>query len=212
MKAILTITIASIFVLGASVALAERVPARTPIGAPDDSADSDYDYDDGIGGGGHEPIDFGYAPRRVKIKKLAVAGSGCKNRPKAKLLGNQLLQLNLGRLEAASGPYIPRSDFREFCQVAMTLDYPAGWTYAVKVAETKIQGYLERGVKGSAGLVTYFQGERATSQTSVDLRGPTAINHTIAGPLHDTDFAPCGESRAINIKQQVMVRGSRRAF
>ncbi|MFI9271043.1 DUF4360 domain-containing protein [Kitasatospora sp. NPDC052896] len=111
---------------------------------------------------------------------------------------NYLAQVGVGALP---------TDFRKNCQLDVQVNAPQGFTYAVAEADYRGYASLASGATGVERANYYFQGQPQTATAS----------HSFAGPLDDdwqaTDttgvaslvFAPCGETRNLNINTQLIV-------
>ncbi|WP_042432347.1 DUF4360 domain-containing protein [Streptacidiphilus anmyonensis] len=99
------------------------------------------------------------------------------------------------------------TDFRKNCQLTVQINAPQGFTYAIAEADYRGYAYLAPGASGIETANYYFQGQAQTG----------SLSHTFNGALSDdwqaTDtasvaslvWAPCGETRDLNINTQLLV-------
>lgn len=151
-------------------------------------------------------------PAYVRIRGLSWAGSGC---PAGSVASNVSADLKAFTLlfdnyVAQVGPGIPLGESRKNCQIAVDLDFPAGWSYTVMTVDYRGYGSLESGVRGEEASAYYFQGSSATGRLTTALIGPTARDYQIRDTLGISAFvwSPCGLQRALNINSQVRLTSS----
>lgn len=98
-------------------------------------------------------------------------------------------------------------DFRKNCQLNVLVHIPQGFTFAIASADYRGRARLEAGASALQRTNYYFQGSADN----------TFVDHTFAGPLFSgwatTDqtpvtelvFAPCGETRNVNVNTELRV-------
>jgi len=153
-------------------------------------------------------------PPYVRIRNVSYAGSGC---PAGTVYGNlgslyRGLKIEFDGFVAEAGSGVPLSASRKNCQISISLDVPAGWSFAVASVEYK--GYVSlssSSLSAEQKSSYYFAGSAATASLSTSVRGPIARNYTIRDTLAISNqlWSPCGANRALNLNAQVRVAGSR---
>jgi hypothetical protein len=106
---------------------------------------------------------------------------------------------------AKSGGGASALEARKNCQINVVVHVPQGFTYAIAEAEYRGFAHIESGASALEQANYYFTGTAPTAR----------VRHTIPGPFHGvwrvTDtaevaelvFAPCGESRNLNINAEL---------
>jgi len=149
------------------------------------------------------------APENVEVRGFAYNGSGCPLGTVAWYIPDDRRALTLifgQNFTAQASPLTAPSDARKFCQLAIDLDFPAGYSYSVISADYRGFAELEDAVVGTQTSLYYFSG----------FTGPRFRSRYV-GPFSDSYFrrdtlgieaavwSPCGASRPLNISTQVAV-------
>jgi hypothetical protein len=146
---------------------------------------------------------------RIVIDVVTVNGSGCPagTAAIATASDNTSFTVTYSDYLAQVGVGASPTDFRKNCQLNLRVQVPQGFTYAIAQADYRGFASLAGGATGLERANYYFAG---TSPT-------TSISHPFSGPLGDdwqttdkTDvaalvFAPCGESRNLNVNTELRV-------
>ena len=146
---------------------------------------------------------------RITIDVLTVNGSGCPagTAAVAPSADNTAFTVTYSDYLAQIGVGAKPTDFRKNCQLAIRVNVPQGFTFAIAQADYRGFASLAAGATGLERANYYFQ---ATSPTAY-------VNHTFSGPFSDdwqtTDstpvaslvYAPCGEQRNLNINTELRV-------
>lgn len=152
------------------------------------------------------------APEYVRVRSISYAGSGC---PAGSVALNispdrRAFMLMFDQYVAEVGPGVPFNQRRKNCQINLDLDYPSGWSYAVRAMNHHGYVSLERGIRASQKVSLYFQGSAQTATLSSTLNGPLDQDYQIRDVLglNSQVWSPCGSQRALNINTQIMVTNS----
>jgi hypothetical protein len=146
---------------------------------------------------------------RITIDVLTVNGSGCPAGTAAVAPSgdNTAFTVTYSNFLAQIGVGAKPTDFRKNCQLAIRVNVPSGFTYAIAQADYRGFASLANGATGLERANYYFQ---ATTPTAY-------VNHNFTGPFSDnwqttdrTDsaslvYAPCGEQRNLNINTELRV-------
>jgi hypothetical protein len=99
---------------------------------------------------------------QVEIQYVTYGGTGCPERTVQGLLSNDrtTLTLSFDAYTVQSGPDIPASERRKFCQLQLKLRYPGGFQYSIFGADYRGYASLESGVTGTAQSTYYFSGQQ----------------------------------------------------
>jgi hypothetical protein len=148
-------------------------------------------------------------PGPVTVKVMTVNGSGCPAgtasvRPTADNTGFTVVYSDF--VASAGGRAAP-TDFRKNCQLAVLIDVPQGFTYAIAKAEYSGGINLAPGATSLEKSTYYFQGSAdevsATHAYSGGMRGRWyAVD---AAEASEMVWAPCGVQRVLNINSELRV-------
>ncbi len=146
---------------------------------------------------------------RVAIDVMTVNGSGCPAGTATVTMApdNTAFQVRYDAFLAQVGGAAQPTDVRKNCQIALLVDVPQGFTYAIARAEYRGTARLARGATGLEQAAYYFQGESETAYV------PHAFSGPMSGGWRTTDtvdaaslvFAPCGAARVLNINAELRV-------
>jgi hypothetical protein len=146
---------------------------------------------------------------QIVINLVTVNGSGCPAGTAAVAVApdNTAFTVTYSAYMAMVGVGALPTDLRKNCQLALRVQVPGGFTYAIAQTDYRGFGYLESGATAVQRANYYFQGQSPT----------TFISHPYTGPLDDnwqnTDnvdlaamvWSPCGEERFLNINTELRV-------
>lgn len=156
------------------------------------------------------PVDVSGPPaEKISIEVVTVNGSGCPagTAAVAAASDNTSFTVTYSDYLAQVGVGAKPTDFRKNCQLNLKVRVPHGFTFAIAQADHRGFAHLVSGATGLQRAGYYFQG---TSPTVME-------SHTFSGPLSDnwqtTDrtevaqlvFAPCGETRNLNVNTELRV-------
>lgn len=144
---------------------------------------------------------------QVTVDVMTVNGSGCPNGTADVTMspGNTAFTVRYRDYVAYAGGNAEATDSRKNCQLAVHLDVPKGYTFAIAKATYRGFASLEQGATGQQRAYYYFQGRSETAVTAA----------SFSGPLHErwesTDTAllvyrPCAEDRLLNINTDLRVQ------
>lgn len=148
-------------------------------------------------------------PVDITVEVVTVNGSGC---PAAQ--GTAVVSADRRSVRVTSPAYVAwvgdeadPTDFRQNCQLALSVTRPAGMTYAVAGVDSSGYAHLAAGATGVSRVSLYFQGASPT----------VAMSHAFAGPYSDTwqtsdsvdppsrIYAPCDVERYLNVNTELRV-------
>ena len=121
-------------------ALAASAPAPIPVPMPQDKPS------------GHD----------VEISAVTYGGTGCPDKTVQGILSDDrtTLSLSFDAYTVQSGPNIPATDRRKFCQLQLKLKYPTGFQFSIFGADYRGYASLEKGVTGTTQSTYYFSGQQ----------------------------------------------------
>lgn len=157
-------------------------------------------------------------PSEVEIKNIRVNGSGCPAGTATALVTNSnpggpadYFQVTYDEFIVEKGPDAYES-FRKFCNIAVDIKYPQGWSFSLFNME--MDGYVDIG-KGAVG-------ELKTSYRFPFVTGTKTFRKKFKGPF-EGDYSEgqdlgiftairskCGRTIPLNIKTTLWIKGSRK--
>ncbi|KAJ4294486.1 hypothetical protein N0V90_008177 [Kalmusia sp. IMI 367209] len=145
----------------------------------------------------------------VEITAVTYGGTGCPDKTVQGLLSDDktTITLSFDQYTVQSGPSIPATERRKFCQLQLKLKYPSGFQYSVFGADYRGYASLEKEVTGTAQSTYYFSGQQNQTVIPTTFKGPMEGNYL----KHDevdagsTVWSPCGEQGMLNIKSEVRI-------
>jgi hypothetical protein len=120
---------------------------------------------------------------------------------------NSAFTVSYDNFVAKAGNGASPIDFRKNCQINVLVHVPQGFTFAIARVDYQGFAHLPAGSTGLEQANYYFSGQAATARIRHDFTGP------FEGQWHTADvadvatlvFAPCGESRNLNINAELRV-------
>lgn len=99
---------------------------------------------------------------QVEIQEISYGGTGCPDKSATGLLSDDRTTLTLlfDRYIVESGPDIPASNRRKFCQLQMKIRYPGGFQYSIFGADYRGYASLQPNVTGTVQSTYYFSGQQ----------------------------------------------------
>ncbi|MGP4110754.1 DUF4360 domain-containing protein [Streptomyces sp. 4N509B] len=150
---------------------------------------------------------------QIEIGIETINGSGCPAGTAAVAVNadNTAFTVTYSDYLAIAGGGASAADFRKNCQLSLTVDVPAGFTYAISTVDYRGYASIADGASGFQQASYYYMGESQTTSSNTTFQGPYDDNwHT-----NDTTewaelvWAPCGEQRNLNVNTELRVyRGS----
>ncbi|KAF2108192.1 hypothetical protein BDV96DRAFT_504959 [Lophiotrema nucula] len=145
----------------------------------------------------------------VEITAVTYGGTGCPDKSVQGLLSDDrtTITLSFDSYTVQSGPNIPATERRKFCQLQLKLKYPSGFQYSIFGADFRGYAALDKGVEGTAQSTYYFSGQQNQTVIPTKFTGPLEGNYL----KHDevdagtTVWSPCGEQGMLNIKSEVRI-------
>ena len=146
---------------------------------------------------------------KMVIDVVAANGSGCPLGTADVIVSpdNKAFTVTYSEFTAQVGMGAKPLDFRKNCQLALNVDVPQGYTYAI--ARTEYRGFarLEKGASATQSSFYYFQGEAQTHRLRHQFTGPIDGDwqRTDAIGVSSLSFLPCGEQRYLNVNNELRV-------
>ncbi|KAF2745734.1 hypothetical protein M011DRAFT_478878 [Sporormia fimetaria CBS 119925] len=145
----------------------------------------------------------------IEISGVTYGGTGCPDQTVQGLLTDDktTITLSFDAYTVQSGPNIPATERRKFCQLQLKLKYPAGFQFSIFGADYRGYASLEKGVQGTTQSTYYFSGQQNQTVIPTVFTGPMEGNYL----KHDevdagsTSWSPCGEQGMLNIKSEVRI-------
>lgn len=152
----------------------------------------------------------------VYVDSFSFAGSGCPAGTVAPTISNdnKTLTLSFDQFIAEVLPNSNKSMDRKNCNLTVNLKYPQGYTYAVAKADYRGYVYLDRYVSATQKATYYFAGMANAHTYSSNIGGGNFTvdkNYlfTDSIPMESVVWAPCGETRALNINAEIRTENRR---
>jgi len=146
---------------------------------------------------------------KMVIDVVAANGSGCPLGTADAIVSpdNKAFTVTYSEFTAQVGAGAKPLDFRKNCQLALNVDVPQGYTYAI--ARTDHRGFagLAKGASATQSSFYYFQGEAQTHRTRHQFTGPVDGDwqRTDTIGISSLSFLPCGEQRYLNVNTELRV-------
>ncbi|MEU4625444.1 DUF4360 domain-containing protein [Actinoplanes sp. NPDC023801] len=146
---------------------------------------------------------------KMVIDVVAANGSGCPLGTADVTVSpdNKAFTVTYSEFTAQVGVGAKPLDFRKNCQLALNVDVPQGFTYAI--ARTDYRGFarLEKGASATQSSFYYFQGEGHTHRSRHNFTGPADGDwqRTDTIGITSVSFLPCGEQRYLNVNTELRV-------
>ena len=143
----------------------------------------------------------------TSVRVVGVNGSGCANGTGAAKAAPNRRSFTVtypGIEVSGAGDAL---DFRKNCQLALDVDVPRGYTYALSRIAHRGLGELPAGTTAEVSTLYYFQGEPEDVELANTLHGPLLgkwqRNNEIKPALRR--FLPCGPARNLNVNIMLKV-------
>ncbi|KAF2185469.1 hypothetical protein K469DRAFT_726653 [Zopfia rhizophila CBS 207.26] len=145
----------------------------------------------------------------VEITAVTYGGTGCPDKTVQGILSDDrtTITLSFDTYTVQSGPSIPATERRKFCQLQLKLRYPSGFQYSVFGADYRGYASLEKGVQGIAQSTYYFSGQQQQNTLPTNFTGPVEGNYLKHDEIDagSAIWSPCGEQGMLNIKSEVRI-------
>jgi opacity protein-like surface antigen len=152
-------------------------------------------------------------PENVQIRIETINGSGCRAGTAAVAMNadNTAFTVTYSDYLAAAGEGISPLDFRKNCQLALRVDVPGGFTYAIQSVDYRGYAFLDGDASGLQRAGYYFQGSPDTTYSTQEFEGAYDDNwHTNdEKEWAELVWSPCGEQRNFNINTELRVYADR---
>jgi hypothetical protein len=154
-------------------------------------------------------------PENVQIRIETINGSGCPAGTAAVAMNadNTAFTVTYSDYLAAAGAGVSPLDFRKNCQLALRVDVPGGFTYAVQTVDYRGYAYLDHEARGLQRAGYYFQGSPDTTYSTHEFDGEYDDNWRTTDEKEWAElvWSPCGEQRNFNINTELRVYADRDA-
>lgn len=145
----------------------------------------------------------------IEITGVTYGGTGCPDKTVQGLLQDDgtVISLSFDAYTVQSGPQIPATERRKFCQLQLKIKYPGGFQYSIFGADYRGYASLEKGVQGTTQSTYYFSGQQNQTVIPTTFTGPMEGNYL----KHDeidagtTVWSPCGEQGILNVKSETRI-------
>ena len=148
-------------------------------------------------------------PENVQIRIETINGSGCRAGTAAVAMNSDKTAFTVTYSDylAAAGGGVSPLEFRKNCQLALRVDIPGGFTYAIQSVDYRGYAFLGEGARGLQRAGYYFQGSPDTTYSTEEFDGEYDDNWHAN---HEKEWAeliwsPCGEQRNFNINTELRV-------
>lgn len=160
---------------------------------------------------------FAFGPDSFKIKSLIQAGSGC---PAGSVASNvspdrEAFTLLFDSYIAETGPGVPFANQRRNCQLNISFECPAGWSFAIVELDTRGYVSLDPAISGEQKTTFYFQGSANQGSVSRTFYGPLDYDYNVRDEVAVTSrqWGRCGAAaRSLNINTQVRLNSTANRF
>lgn len=148
---------------------------------------------------------------KLVINVASAHGSGCPDgHADVQVVPDSTTTFTVGYSQyntASVGPDSMPLDFRKNCQLALDIEMPRGFTFAVAGAEYRGYASLKPGAYGEHAAGYYFAGHAQTGRNRHDLKGPLEGSWGYTDTLGSAalSYLPCGEQRPLNITTELRV-------
>ncbi|HEX6353183.1 DUF4360 domain-containing protein [Actinophytocola sp.] len=146
---------------------------------------------------------------RITLDVQTVNGSGCPpgTASVAVLSDNTGFRVTYREFLAEAGGNVDPVDFRKNCQINVLVHVPQGFTFAIASADYRGRARLEAGATALQRTNYYFSGSPANHYVDHSFSGPLSgtWQTTDATPVTQLVYAPCGESRNVNLNTELRV-------
>lgn len=146
---------------------------------------------------------------KIVIDIVTVNGSGCPAGTAAVAVApdNTAFTVTYSDYLAMVGVGAQPTDFRKNCQIAIQVHVPEGFTYAILQADYRGFASLAEGAYATQRANYYFQGTSPTTYQTHPFIGPMDDNwqSTDVSDVTSLSYAPCGETRFLNINTELRV-------
>jgi hypothetical protein len=145
----------------------------------------------------------------VTVKLAGLNGSGCPRNSAFVDVSRdkKAFTITYSKFTAATGRKAGVADFRQNCQLALSVNTPAGFTWAIYSADYRGFASLSRGASGLQSANYYWQGSSDDQRSTHRLNGGFEGNWKFSDRAHAVSYLPCGQKRNLNVNQELRVTG-----
>lgn len=146
----------------------------------------------------------------VTLDVASVNGSGCPRGTASVDLAEdkKAFTITYSAFEAATGRDANSREFRKNCQLALDVNVPQGFTWAIYSADYRGFASLSDGATGYQSANYYWQGHSNEYRSENQIDGEYEGNWRFTDRAETIDFLPCSQKRNLNINQELRVKGS----
>jgi hypothetical protein len=144
----------------------------------------------------------------ITAEIVTINGSGCPaGTAKAAVSSDKTsFRIRYADYVAQTGPG-NATEFRKNCQINLLVHIPQGFTFAIAKAEYRGSAGLKAGSSAVQHAYYYWAGTSTTHEASKTFDGPYygSWNNIDVTPVAELVYAPCGETRNLNINTDLKV-------
>lgn len=145
----------------------------------------------------------------VEIKDIVVNGSGCPVGTAMAVVTNSTKD---GPIDSG---YVIFDEFnvenpgkeRKFCNLAIDLKFPQGWSYTLTTVEAAGYAEIQRGVTAKITFEMAFRGTSAKSKLVSQQKGYWEGSYHLVKHFPATVWSPCGKVLPLNLKYTATLSG-----
>jgi hypothetical protein len=146
---------------------------------------------------------------KITLDVVSVNGSGCPpgTADVVTLPDNTGFRVTYREFLARAGGSANPVDFRKNCQLNVLVHVPQGFTFAIASADYRGRASLAAGATALQRTNYYFQGSADNNYVDHSFAGPFSAvwQTTDETPVTQLVYAPCGESRNLNVNTELRV-------
>lgn len=159
----------------------------------------------------------GPGPGEVSVKDAVASGSGCPVGTAFVTVTNSQPEGPIDAINVVFEDFSaekPGDNDRRFCNVAIDLKFPAGWSYTVEKVMAKGSAHIQEGVTGRIAFETAFRGTTAKVKSDRKQSGQWKGDFNLVEFFDRPAWSPCGKVLPVNIKTTLSLSGksSERSF
>lgn len=145
----------------------------------------------------------------VEIKDATVNGSGCPVGTATVIVTNSKPSGPVDYFQVTFDDFIVEKPgkARKFCNVALDLKFPQGWSYSVMDIETDGYAEIQKGVRGKLKMEYAFRGTSARASKTRNQKGYWEGEYKFSDRFGQVVWSPCGKVLPVNLKTTIQLSG-----
>lgn len=144
----------------------------------------------------------------MEIKEVTANGSGCPVGTVYTVLEPSDPNGPLDTVLLTNEGLVVDDNSRKFCNVAVDIKFPAGWSYTVDAVQTRGYAKIQDGVKATVATEVSFRGSSKKAKGERNQSGYWEGDFFLQeDDFTDVVWSPCGKVLPINIKTEFKLRG-----